>query len=190
MSTPQQATELNPTAWENAPIVIKTGGGQTGGETDPPAPLTMECTITVQNPDPDQNLGLKSTTLDDHWQSAKSNKHASILSVIIEQEGQEPITLTPARPGLAVVQISYGPETLFFQEVALPETDIYTMLSVSSSRPFEVTDSVSATEWRDSQTQVPAENPFVVFTHGGTTDTTHCQTTNVTITIWVDWGNM
>jgi hypothetical protein len=190
MSTPQEATELNPAEWENAPVVIKTGGGQTGGETDPPLPLTMECTIGVPNQLPDQNLGFKSTLLENQWQSAKSDQHASITSVVIDEEGRPSKTIKADHPGLAVVQISYGPETLLVQEVALPETDVYRMLSISSSRPFRVTDEVSATEWRDSKTEVPAEKPFVLFSQGDHVDPTPCQSTDVTITIYVEWGNM
>jgi hypothetical protein len=190
MSTPQEATELNPTAWENAPVVIKTGGGQTGGETDPPAPLTMQCTISIPDEPPGKNLSFRSTLLEDQWQSAKSDQHASITSVVIDEMGKPRKTITPDPTGLAVLQISYGTETLIVQEVELPDNDVDTKLSITSSRPFLVTDSVSDTEWRDSETDVPAENPFVVFTKGGTSDETRCVTTNVTITINVEWGNM
>lgn len=185
MSTPQEATELNPTAWEGTPVIIKTGGGQTGGETggETEGPLTMPCSITV---DSLKKPAFISTLLEKQWQSAKSDQVASIKWVTIVDNGKLPKTITHDQPGLAVLQISYGHETLIIQEVALPNSE-YTKVTISSSLPF----GAPTTEWKDSTAKVPAEKPFVVFTQGDNPpDAIQCTSLDVTITIEVDWGPM
>jgi len=188
MSTPQEATEFIPRGeWENTPVVIKTGGGtgtETGGEID--TTLQMQCTIGVQEA-ADQNYSFKSTLLENQWQSAKSEQFASITQVLIYEKGVQIKTLNAGLPGPAALQVSYGPETVIVSEVALPDSE-YNKLSISSSRPFGVTDGASATDWKNSAAPVPAESPFVVFTQGGMVDTTTCASTDVEIQIMVEWG--
>ncbi len=188
MSTPQEATEFTPKEdWEVTPVIIKTGGGtggQTGGEVDPPAQQVL-CTIDVQH-DTLENQGFISTLLGNQWQSAKSDKVASIKEVLIIEKGKDPITLTADLPGLATLQISYGQETLIVQEVARPDSK-YTNLSISSSVPFGVP-AETTTAWTNSTADVPAEPPFVVFSQGDNVNTTKCGSMDVEIQINVDWG--
>lgn len=184
MSTPQEATELNPTAWEGTPVVIKTGGGQTGGETGgEPDPLTMQCSITV---DSVNKPAFISTLLEKQWQSAKSDQIAFIKWVTIVDGGNLPKTFMASGTGLAMVQISYGPETLIVQEVLVPDSE-NKKLTISSSRPF----GASTAEWKGSTTDVPAKAPFVVFTQDGAAPPPYkCTSLDVTITIETDWGPM
>ena len=183
MSTPQEATELNPTAWEGTPVVIKTGGGQTGGETGGEPEPTMKCSITV---DSVNKPAFISTLLEKQWQSAKSDQIASIKWVTIVDGGNLPKTFTVDGTGLVTVQISFGPETLIVQEVLVPNS-ANKKITISSSRPF----GASTAEWKDSSTDVPAKAPFVGFTQGGAApDTYECKTLDVTITIETDFGPM
>ncbi len=186
MSTPQEATELTPFAWENTPVVIKTGGGQTEGEMEP---LLMDCQIFIQEVPP-QHYRFKSTLLGSEWQSAKSEQFASITKVLIFEDGNlNPIkTIEADPPGLAVVQVSYAHETVIVSEVALPDSDENKRLSISSSRPFGVTADTPTTEWKDSKGGVPADNPFVVFTQGHQVVRYQCASTDVEIQIMVEWG--
>jgi hypothetical protein len=187
MSTPQEAPELTPFAWENTPVVIKTGGGTTEGEIDP---LLMECQIFIQEVPP-QHYSFKSNLLGNEWQSAKSKQLASITRVEIFEDGNKTPskTILPDPPGLAVVQVSYAHETVIVSEVALPDSDQNKRVSISSSRPFGVkTHDAPTTEWEDSKGYVPADKPFVVFTQGHTVERYQCGSTDVEVTIMVEWG--
>ena len=188
MSTPQQATEFRPREdWENTPVIIKTGGGtgsETGGETN--TDLQMQCTIGVQE-GTGQDYVFKSTLLENQWQSAKSEEFADITEVQIIENGKTIRTITANASAPATLQVSYGHETVFVQEVTLPDSQ-YTRLSISSSRPFGVTDSAPTTGWKESAAEVPAEPPFVGYSQGGTVDTIQCTSTDVEIQIMVDWG--
>jgi|KBSMisStandDraft_5_1062788.scaffolds.fasta_scaffold10026_2 hypothetical protein len=185
MSTPQEATELNPTAWEGTPVVIKTGGGQTEGETEgeTKGPFTMPCSITV---DSLKRPAFVSTLMGNQWQSAKSDQLASIKWFTIVDNGNLPRTIEHDQPGLAVLQISYGPETLIIQEVLVPNSE-NKKVTISSSLPF----GAETAEWKGSTGEVPAEHPVVVFTQGGIpADPIPCTSLDVTITIEIEWGPM
>jgi hypothetical protein len=184
MSTPQEATELNPAEWEGTPVVIKTGGGQTGEETggETEGPGKMPCSITV---DSVKKPAFISNLLEKKWQSAKSDQIARIKWVTIIDGGNLPKTFNADPTGLAVVQVSFGPETLIVQEVVIPNSE-NTKLTISSSFPF----GAATTEWKDSTGEVPAEAPFVVFTQNGSSQPYKCQSLDVNITIEAEWGPM
>jgi hypothetical protein len=179
MSTPQQATEFRPRAnWEVTPVIIKTGGGQTGGEEDPPAPR-IECTINANDQD------FESRLLDDKWGSAKSVEVARIKDVIIA-DGPNVLPTINANPvGLTVVQITFGEETLIIQDVALPDSE-YTKVLISSSNLFSADGGLD--KWTESTGDVPAKPPLVVFTQGERTETIHCSFSDVQVTLDVDFG--
>ena len=177
--------------WEVTPVIIKTGGGTV----DPIPPMTdpqtkTKCTIGLKSKDFVSNF--VSHELDKEWESAKSNKTAGILEVHINDGSVPPLPpIIADRQGeLAVLQISYGDETLILQDVAIPDS-LKTKLAISSSIPFTVTGTTSDDEWRHSEAPVPADPlPFIVFTQGERTETIRCQSIDVEIRLKVDWPEM
>jgi hypothetical protein len=176
MSTPAEGVSENRVRsdWQMTPVIIKTGGGPV----DPPSPI--KCTIGVENE------AFISSLVDDKWQSAMSAQTGSITEVIIDDNGCVSRINTDL-VGLAVVQITYGQDLLIVQEVALPHSE-FTNLSISSSLKFAVTQGDSPDEWSSSDASVSADPPFIVFTKGSRMEKIHCESTAVTITLKMDWG--
>lgn len=185
MSTQMQAAnDIRPAGdWESTPVIIKTGGGPV----DPVPPLEptapIQCTINAEDQD------FESTLLGDLWQSAMSVHTGTITKVEITENGNLLRSIEADHLGLAVLQISYGKETLIFQEVAQPDSDA-TKLSISSSLPFQVTDGGPSDEWRDSVAGVPPDPPFVVFTQGDSIHKIPCKSTDVEVKLDVEWDKM
>ena len=190
MSTPvAKANDVQlPEEWEVTPVIIKTGGGTV----DPIPPLTdpkatTKCTIGLKSQE------FVSHELDNEWESAKSNRTAGILEVHINDGGvpvSPPITAERQGPP-AVLQISYGDETLILQDGVLADSE-NTKLAISSSVPFTVTvPPESDDEWRHSEAPVPAEPlPFIVFTQGEKRRVVTCTSIDVEIRLKVDWPEM
>src|ERR1700741_3938043 len=167
--------------WQGTPVIIKTGG-----DLDPAnaaAPITLSCIINMGD-------NFRSNLLNAQWQSAKSAQIARILGLEIKDGNTVLSTIKADSPGLAVLQVSYGEETLMFQEMAMPNSEL-TKISISSSVPFRVTTGGQRPdEWTESTGEVPAEKPFVLFTQGEKRDQIQCTSTNVEITVQLDWGEM
>jgi hypothetical protein len=183
MSTPvAKATEIKLRGdWDQTPVIIKTGGGTV----DPPEvkdpPLRIPITIDAQDQDFESHL------LDDRWGSAKSVQDAKILKVTVADGDNVLPSIDANVPGLAVVQITLGAETLIVQEVAQPDSQ-YTKLTITSSHLFAAVGGED--KWSESKAEVPADPPFVVFTQGERTETIRCTSNEVQITLLVDWGTM
>lgn len=175
MSTPAEGvSEIRSRSnWQMTPVIIKSGGGPN----DPPTP--MQCTIGVKGED------FISRLVDLKWQSAISAKTGSVKEVIINDNGSES-TINADLVGLAVLQITYGQDTLIVQEVALQHSE-FTKLSISSSVEFTATPGDLPDEWCDSAAPVSPNPPFIVFTKGSMMKKIPCHSTAVTIALKMDW---
>lgn len=176
------ASDIPISDWQGTPVIIKTGGDLPPA--DSPTPGSLNCTI---NMDADFVSNLLN---DDKWQSAKSAEVARILALDITDGNTVLPTIKADSPGLAVLQISYEDETLIFQEMAVPNSEL-TKISISSSLTFRVTQpGEKPEEWTASTAHVPVKAPFVLFTQGEKRDQVQCRSTDVTITLHLDWGPM
>jgi len=170
---------------EVTPVIIKTGGGPdvrppkgTPPHRHVPEPR-VQCTITAEGKD------FESARENGRWGSAKSVQTASIVEVAITDNGVPVLPpFTANSPGLVVLQITYGPETLIVQETEIQGNSDLTNLLISSSHLF----SAANDKWSESSSTVPADFPLVVFTYGGESKTYQCESNNVTITVSVEWN--
>lgn len=175
MSAQTESLRMSDDTTQQPPVIIKSGGGG-GGPNSIKVAFSGNGNVFDCPRQPNE------------WQFSTSSGLARIARLEI-LDGEKP--LGPFRADsaseLAVLQVSFGQQTLMINDMPLRDAQITAISMISPVRCKITRPGFERDQWLDSETEFPDTAPFILFTQGGRElANIQCESVHVTLTLHVN----